>query len=159
MKNVSKYLMLMFSFILGVTLLIAPQTMQAASSTSAPKTSPPQTLMTIQGFFDPSYIYLDRGDSSIVDRGDQVAHISVTTYAKKTVASIGVTIYLERYTGSQWIQVGTCPLSTSNSDHYSGSADMGIVSGYYYRARTVHWTSNSGVYEQGERLSATILAK
>jgi hypothetical protein len=159
MKNVFKSHMLLFSFVLIVTSFFSPQTSRASTLDKDAKTSPPPTLMTTQGFFDPSFTYLDRGDSSIVDSGNQVAHISVTTYAKQSVASIGVTIYLERWTGSAWVQVGTCPLSTSNSDHYSGYADMGIVTGYYYRARTIHWTSNSGVYEQGERLTTTILAK
>ena len=42
---------------------------------------------------------------------------------------------------------------------FNGYAVYGIVSGYYSRARTVHWVSHNGVYEQGERVTNTILAK
>lgn len=94
-----------------------------------------------------------------MDNGDQTVEIKVSTVAKQTVESIGASIYLERWTGSTWLQVGNpAHLSATKRMMFSGHTTFNVVSGYYYRARTVHWTSHDGVYEQGERLTNTILA-
>jgi hypothetical protein len=129
----------------------------AAKATTA-KTNPPPVLVTPFSIFDPSFEYLSEGESTILDNGDQTARINVSTIAKTTVSSIGATIYLEKWTGSQWIEVSSKALNASNRMLFSGYAEFNITSGYYYRARTTHWTSQDGVYEHGESITSSILA-
>jgi len=162
MKQLSKSLLLMLTFVVSVIAVIFnPESLQAATSESVAKTPPPPLEMSIEGYFDPSYKYLDQGDSTIIDKGNRTAQINVTTIAKQTVASIGATIYLEKWTGTAWITVSTTPASISenNTSYFDGYAIMSTASGYYYRARTLHWVSHNGVYEQGERVTNAILAK
>ena len=161
MKQMYKSLFVMIAFILSFALIVPPEALHAAKSNNTEaKTPPPPSEFYIEGFFDPSFKYLDQGESNTLDKGNQTAEITVTTVAKQTVASIGATIYLEKWTGSAWVQVGTpAQLSSSNKMQFNGYAVYGIVSGYYYRARTVHWVSHNGVYEQGERVTNTSLAK
>jgi hypothetical protein len=155
-----KSLFFVFALLLCSTLLIPPVVSHAANPTTPePKTSPPPGEMYIEGFFDPSFNYLDQGDSNILDKGNQTAEVSVSTTAKQTVASIGATIYLEKWTGTVWIQVGSQTISASNKMLFNGYSIFNTISGYYYRARTVHWVSHNGVYEQGERITNTILTK
>ena len=159
MKQV-KPLVYLFAVVVCSMLLVPPSVTHAAKpSTTEAKTPPPPIEITIEGFFDPSFKYLDQGDSNTVDKGNQTAEVTVTTIAKQTVASIGATIYFDKWTGSAWVQVGSQTVSTSNKMLFNGYAVFGTVSGYYYRARTVHWVSNNGTYEQGNYTSNTILAK
>lgn len=160
MKSVSKLLSSLIVVYLCFSLTVPPGSSLASGlDPSGALTPPPPIIFTPLGFFDPSFIYLDQGDSSIVDNGDQTVTINVSTVAKQTVASIGASIYLEKWSGSAWVQIGSpAHLSASNKMMFSGYATFNVVSGYYYRARTVHWTSHGGIYEQGERLTNNILA-
>jgi hypothetical protein len=158
MKHFAKSFIVVLTLALGITLIVTPQTARAATAANTP---PPPGKMSIQGFFDPSFKYLDQGNSSILDNGNQTANISVTTVAKQLVASIGANVYLDRWNGSVWVQVNSVPaqLSSSNTNYLDGYCVFSITSGYYYRARTQHWVINNGVYEQGDRTTASILAK
>ncbi|MFC5648737.1 hypothetical protein ACFPYJ_06265 [Paenibacillus solisilvae] len=159
MKQVSKSIFLIFTLLISITTISTPPSLQAASSKPVAKTSPPPAEISILGFFDPAFKYLDQGDSNTLDKGNETAEIDVSTIAKQTVASIGVNIYLEKWTGSEWVQIGSTSVSASKKIIMSGYAIFGITTGYYYRARTVHWVSHNGVYEQGERYTNTILAR
>ena len=160
MKRFSKLLSSLIAVYLCLSLTVPPGSSLASElNPSGALTSPPPIIFSLLGFFDPSFIYLDQGDSSSVDNGNQTVTINVSTVAKQTVASIGASIYLEKWSGSAWVQVGSpAHLSASNKMIFAGQTTFSVVSGYYYRARTVHWTSHSGVYEQGERLTNNILA-
>ncbi|WP_143089075.1 DUF6147 family protein [Paenibacillus sp. UNC496MF] len=159
MKQLSKLIFLIFTLVILITTISIPPSLQASGLKPGVKTSPPPTEISILGFFDPIFKYLDQGDSNTLDRGNENAEIDVSTIAKQTVASIGVNIYLEKWTGSEWVQIGSSTVSASNKMIMSGYAIFRITTGYYYRARTVHWVNHNGTYEQGERYTNTILAR
>lgn len=122
-------------------------------------TPPPPTIFNTYGFFDPSNEYLDQGDATIRDNLDQTVTIEVSTVAYSNVASIGATVQLQRWTGTEWIDVGPATtVSGQNKWYFSGEIKKTTSKGYYYRARSVHWISHNTVYEQGETVSGYILA-
>lgn len=161
MKAVSKFSLTLLTMYLSLLLALSPNFVYASHVSQTKDLTPsPPVVIAPQGFFDPSFEFLDQGDSSIIDNGDQTVEVKVSTVAKKSVSSIGASIYLERWTGNSWVQIGHPALvSASDKMLFSGHATFSVQSGYYYRARTVHWTSHNGVYEQGERLTKTILAQ
>ncbi|BBH22453.1 hypothetical protein Back11_37980 [Paenibacillus baekrokdamisoli] len=149
-----------FAFIITLSFILVPTTsFGAVAQRQTPLTSPPPTEIRMQGFFESNNKYLDQGDVSIKDNLDQTVTITVSTVSKSTVSSIGATIYLQKYTGSTWIDVGPATTITgSNKWYFTGEAKKTTTKGYYFRARTVHWVSNNGTYEQGEITSDYILA-
>jgi hypothetical protein len=129
----------------------------ANESQTEAKTSPPPIEYNILGFFDPNDLYLLDGSVSIAKNAGK-AKISATTYATQVVTSIGFTIYLEKWTGTEWVVDGTgITLSGTNKDAYDNFVTKNIETGYYYRAHCVHWVSHDGVYEQGDRYTNSIL--
>ncbi|MFE5321486.1 hypothetical protein ACFQ88_22510 [Paenibacillus sp. NPDC056579] len=122
-------------------------------------TPPPPKEMQIQSFFDPSNKYLDQGKAFIKDNLNQSVTVSVITEAKSDVTSIGGTVYLQKWTGSEWIDVGSgTTIQDSNTWYFSGEVVKSVEKGYYFRARVMHWISNNGTYEQGQTTSDYILA-
>ncbi|SIR50576.1 hypothetical protein SAMN05880570_4035 [Paenibacillus sp. RU4T] len=129
----------------------------AQGSQTIAKTDPPPVELHIFGFFNPAHLYLLDGSVSIAKSSGK-AKISATTYAKAVVSSIGFTIYLQKWTGSAWVDDGAgISLSANNRDDYDNFVTKNVESGYYYRAHCVHWISNGGVYEQGDRYTDSIL--
>jgi hypothetical protein len=124
------------------------------------KTPPPPEQVQIEGMFDANHKYLLDGTNMISKYDSSTVRLEGTTYAKQVVESIGITFYLQKWNGSSWEDVGSgSTYSASNNDIFDKTIYRSAESGYYYRARTIHWVSHNGVYEQGERISDYILLK
>lgn len=148
----------MFVFIV-IVILIMPATASYGASQGGALTSPPPMEIQPMGYFEPTNIYLEQGNVKNSVNTNGSVTITLDTVAKSTVASIGGTVNLERWTGSTWIDVGTATtISGSNKWYFSGEVTKTTTSGYYFRTRTTHWISNGSIYEQGESLSASFLA-
>ncbi|WP_169088574.1 hypothetical protein [Paenibacillus sp. PL91] len=162
MKIAIKSLGTITAIILFLMLILVPTTPLASAKKngSGALTTPPTPEFQIMGFFDINNKYLDQGDVSIRDNSNQTATITVTTVAKQSVQKIGATVYLQKWTGTEWIDVGSATtLSGDNKSYFSNSVTKTTTSGYYFRTRTLHWINHSGVYEQGELISGHILVK
>jgi hypothetical protein len=120
-----------------------------------PRTSaPPAEPLSV---FNPNHLYLDNGTSSISVSSGSVT-VSATTSANQVVDSIGITFYVQKWNGSAWEVVGSGSTTGGNQlITYSNTVTKSVTSGYYYRARTIHWVIENGVYEEGERFSNTVL--
>lgn len=140
--------------------LIVLFSFSTATDAAKAKTSPPPEEMTLQGFFNPGHTYLLDGTNLISRYDSGIIRLEGTTYAKQVVNSIGMTFYLQKWNGNSWDNVGTgTTYNALNQDIYDKSIFRSAEAGYYYRARTVHWVSHNGTYEQGERVSDYILMK
>lgn len=145
--------------VIVIVMLIMPATASYGASQGGALTSPPPMEIQPMGYFEPTNIYLEQGNVNNSVNTNGSVTITLETVSKSTVASIGGTVNLERWTGSAWIDVGTATtVSGSNKWYFSGEVTKTITSGYYFRTRTTHWISNGSVYEQGESLSASFLA-
>lgn len=73
-------------------------------------------------------------------------NISGFTQTYSAVSSIKVTVYLQRWTGSQWVDVIGVSNSASATTYVSISRAVNVSPGYYYRSRAVH-TAVNGITE------------
>jgi len=130
---------------------------EEVQSTEALTSSPPEEFSVLS--FGDSNVYLDSGQSDIKDNKNQTVTITISTTAKSSVANIGAIVFLQKYTGTEWVDVGTgSNVSGTNKIFFSSDVAKSVTKGYYYRARTVHWVNNNGYFEQGETYSQSILA-
>jgi hypothetical protein len=108
--------------------------------------------------FDPNHIYLNNGTNTIILAAGSLT-ISGTTTAVVISDSIGITFYLQKWNGTSWETVGSGSTTGTNlTSSYSTSVVKSTTAGQYYRARTIHWVIENGKYEEGERLSNSVLA-
>lgn len=148
----------MLSVVLSLSFL---SSLGEAKSISSDTVSSVQLFNFIEpfGIFDPDHDYLDEGINILEQLPSQTkARITGKTYASQEVDSIGITFILQRWTGSEWVNV-TDPVerSATNKDSYTTSVTWNVTEGYYYRAKTIHWIQQGTTYEQGERVSSYIL--
>jgi hypothetical protein len=109
--------------------------------------------------FNPSHLYLDNGTVSISATTGMVT-VTATTTAGLAVDSIGITFYVQKLNGSTWETVGSgSTTGGNNAASYSNSYSKAVTAGSTYRARTVHWVIENGVYEEGERFSNSVVGK
>jgi hypothetical protein len=110
--------------------------------------------------FAPNDVYLADGWNSVTDNGMQKISISATTIAYQTVNQVGITFYLQKWTGSTWVNVDNgIKQYLYNSDQYTNTITYTGQSGYYYRAVTIHWVQQGTIYEEGQRTSNSFLLK
>ncbi|WP_028561992.1 hypothetical protein [Paenibacillus pinihumi] len=129
----------------------------ASSNGKALTPAPPIEFQT-QGLFDPKNKYLDQGRVFIKNNKNQTITISVNTESKSEVNSIGATVYLEKWNGTKWVQVGSgTTINTSKDWYFSGEVTKKAESGFYFRANVTHWISHNGVYEQGQTTTDYVL--
>lgn len=69
---------------------------------------------------------------------DGTVNISGQTYTYNNVDYLDVRVYLQRWNGSTWVDVTSRFYSNSASDYVSGSDQISITSGNYYRCRAAH---------------------
>ena len=84
---------------------------------------------------------------AIIDNSNGVVAISGETITYGNVDYLDVTVYLQRWSGSGWVNVTSRTYSDSYSSYVSGSNQFNVSRGYSYRCRAVH-TANSGSASQ-----------
>jgi hypothetical protein len=152
----SKILLFMFSLFTVISLL--PATMNPAYAASGALTSPPPTEVTTQTLFGPTYTYLDDGKAQIINNGSGNITVDGQTTATQYVDTIGIQLTIQRWTGSTWVDyIGGSNLTMVNEDMIYASWPQQVLTGYYYRIKSQHWTIQYGVKEQGERISPSYL--
>ncbi|WP_258881735.1 DUF6147 family protein [Paenibacillus sp. sptzw28] len=103
--------------------------------------------------------YLMSGESFISFVSGTRVTVSGNTKAYFPVDSIAVDLYLQRWDASkgQWVDVlYVGEFKNNNSSVVSGSMDVNVVSGYYYRTHSYHWVSEGGTVEQNHSYSSYI---
>lgn len=138
--------------VLAIALAIPGQAMAA-------QTPPPPQVVTLFTPFDPNYNYLENGSAYISYSGQGNASVWGETIATRRVDTIGVQLVLQRWTGSEWIDVYTGEKTEiSNSSRMNKSIDnLSVSSGYYYRVKSFHWITYGSTKEDGIRYSSTLL--
>ncbi|MFB9280211.1 hypothetical protein ACFQMJ_31210 [Cohnella cellulosilytica] len=130
------------------------QASEATSGAVALTAAPPIELFSV---FNPNHLYLENGVSTITPTKGKVT-VSATTVATRTVDSIGLIFYVQKWTGSSWDTVGAgSTVGTNNDSVYHNTFEKTVEAGYYYRARTIHWVIHNGVYEEGETITSSVL--
>lgn len=133
---------------------VQPTAVSAPSEPIARTAAPAVELFSV---FNPSHLYLDNGSHAITATTGKVT-VNAVTSALVVVDSIGITFYVEKWSGSAWEIVGSgSTVGTNNATYYSTTFSKSVTAGYYYRARTKHWVIKNGTYEEGEVISGSVL--
>ncbi|CAH1212250.1 hypothetical protein PAECIP111893_03509 [Paenibacillus plantiphilus] len=152
------------SLLLVIALLILPSHIFANGTTqiAGAKTSPPPLLITPFTIFDPSFIYLEKGQGYISysgTTGNYKVNIWAETFGVIRVDEIGVVPTLQRWTGSAWIDVfyGSNAIDYDSAYTYQSHNNISVLSGYYYRTKSYHWAKEGTTTESGYRYSSSVL--
>lgn len=78
----------------------------------------------------------------ITNKGNGTVDIHGYTNTGITADSIKVTVYLQKWTGSNWVDVTGIANTAYNTTYVSTYKNLTITKGYYYRTRGVHTATN-----------------
>lgn len=84
--------------------------------------------------------------TTIANLGGGNVSIYGYTQTYTTVSSIKVTVYLQKWTGSTWVDLVGTSNSASYASYISASKTFAVSPGYYYRTKAIH-TATSGYTE------------
>ncbi|MEK3731624.1 hypothetical protein MKX64_04110 [Paenibacillus sp. FSL M8-0334] len=144
---------------LALFLLFSVPFVSAQSLDDGPSPPPDdEPLLSISSLFDPNYKFLYNGGTSVSHIGNSKISISGYSTAKQRVDTIGVQLTLQRWTGSDWVDIYRSPkaeLSTSANTYTEH--EVTVIPGYYYRSKSSHWTLHGTVKETGTLYSGFIL--
>ncbi|MEJ8548195.1 hypothetical protein [Brevibacillus borstelensis] len=125
----------------------------------AAQTPPPPEILTPFTQFDPDFDYLEKGAAYISYSGKGKASIWGETIATRRVDKAGIQLVLQRWTGSEWIDVYTGDKSEMSDSSRNNKTinNLSVSSGYYYRVKSTHWISYGSIREEGTRYSSSLL--
>ncbi|MDI6710677.1 MAG: DUF6147 family protein [Bacillota bacterium] len=123
--------------ILALSLTLFPLTKALAASTSEGNT---------HGIEPESFQYLACGISTL-DFSGNTALCYGRTEAQQVVDYIAVTVTLQRWNGSSWVNVASYPFSKSNTSVVEGYKGVTVTRGYQYRVKSFHKVTHDRVTE------------
>ncbi|RIX48698.1 hypothetical protein D3P08_23660 [Paenibacillus nanensis] len=154
-KRFSKFSLCLW---LVIVVLMAPQ-LAAASGKKDAKTPPPPVEIQPMAIY-PTYTYLKSSSIIILGNTNGSITIEATTAAKTTVSEVGVTIQLQEWTGSAWVDlIPASSNAVSNGTSVTGYLTRYSRVGYYYRVKATHYVEQGATTEQVIEYSASFLAK
>lgn len=88
-------------------------------------------------------IYLiSRYGCSIKNLGGGKVTIAGYTETYSNVSSVSVTLYLQKWDGTKWVDLVSQSYAGSSTNSINGSKDVAITRGAYYRTRASHYAKN-----------------
>ena len=129
-----------FVLSLGIISMIPMEMVQARETTNVDgsvllddaEESTGQTLPETRGQ------YLQTGSSRIVKSGTGKITVGGTTIAQKQVASIKISVIVERLVNGNWVSYTSWSASKNNTYSISTSKTLAVPRGYYYRVISIH---------------------
>lgn len=136
---------------LGV-MLLSPSGAFAVSNFSS---TPPSNTYVEENIR--SMLYLKVWSTSITQFNGTSIQVTGDTDAYENVDTIRVTLYLQYWNGSQWLDAGYIDtFENDDSDYVYGAKDVTVQSGYHYRTKGIHYVNKSGSVEQVNSYSGSI---
>lgn len=103
-----------------------------------------------------SYVTIADGKCWISDLGDGLIKISGYTSTIYAVDQIGLTLYLQYYSGGQWYTVDSYQFTDYSSSYVSGTQYLSVSKGYYYRVFAEHTSVDGGLNEKGQSYTPSL---
>ena len=100
-------------------------------------------------------LYLQDWDCNLIPSGGGKINITGFTKAYQNVDYIMVRLYLQRWNGSSWVDLGSWPYERSNASKAEGVMGLEVLKGYYYRVRADHRLTHNGTTESAKSYSAS----
>lgn len=115
------------------------------------------TNTSLSGTVTPAaYQTLAAGECRITDIGNGLINISGYTSTSYAVDQIGLTLYLQYYSGGEWYTVDSYRYTDYSSAYVSGTEYLSVSKGYYYRVFAEHTSVDGGVNEKGQSYSPSL---
>lgn len=92
----------------------------------------------------------------VVDNLNRTVTIMGETTTFGTVEYLDAKVYLQRWNGSNWVDVTSRTYNSSYNFYVSGSSYISVTGGYYYRTRSVHSAHDAGNYDGQSAFSDAI---
>ena len=86
-------------------------------------------------------VYLMNGSSTLNDAGNSRVGVGGITNAAKR-CKVSVNTVLERKVNGSWTRITSFSETNENAIHASVSQYVSVTSGYYYRARSMHYAGS-----------------
>lgn len=85
-------------------------------------------------------------------------YVTITGYTKaySSLDYIKVRLYLQRWDGTKWVDLGSWLFEKNNASTTEGIKNLQVSKGYYYRTKAAHSLTESGVNEQATSYSSSI---
>ncbi|GIQ67156.1 hypothetical protein PACILC2_57240 [Paenibacillus cisolokensis] len=116
------------------------------------------SLVAATLFMAAYFRYLDDGSGNLSDLGNGKVSVWGQTLGTRKVDTIGIQTTLQRWTGSEWIDVNTGAKTTySNASYAYSSREITVSTGYYYRVKSRHWIDYDDIHEEGTVYSDSLL--
>ena len=125
------------------------------------KTEPPPepNALYVERIGIDSLQYLREGYCTISSPSAGMVIISGKTSATQQVDRILLRLYLQRWNGSSWADIGNWLFENYNAISVSGSKVLQVPGGYYYRAKGFHQVIENGYSESLTSYSGYIYAE
>ncbi|MDD4238364.1 MAG: DUF6147 family protein [Desulfotomaculaceae bacterium] len=144
-----------FFLLLVVVLLTAT----SAAFAAAPGTkAPPGSNKPFKEASIESLLYLQDWGCDINYVGDGYLNITGFTQAYQTVDYIIVRLYLQRWDGSNWVDMASWPFERYADSYVDGAKGLQVATGYYYRTKATHGLTENGYNESALSYSGYIYA-
>ncbi|MDD4238356.1 MAG: DUF6147 family protein [Desulfotomaculaceae bacterium] len=105
-----------------------------------------------------SLLYLQDWGSDINYVGDGYLNITGFTQAYQTVDYIMVRLYIQRWDGSNWVDMASWPFERYSNSYVAGAKGLQVTKGYYYRTKATHGLTENGYNESASSYSGYIYA-
>lgn len=139
------------SLVMIVVFLMATAVVYAGQSDL--KAPPPEQSKAHKEIGIKSLQYLQDWNCSLIPSGGGKINLTGYTRAYQTVDYIMVKLYLQRWNGSSWVDLGGWPFERYSASKAEGLKGLEVLKGYYYRVRAEHSLSHNGTTESAKSYS------
>lgn len=144
---------------LGISVMLFMFLFMGSAMAMQPKTAPPPPNdFKGNSIGIRSLRLLGLGECLVTQNGTAASVVvdGITT-ALFSVDELSVTPYLQRWTGSSWVNVTSRTYTDSNTSQVEGMYSYSVSRGYYYRVKCYHSASDGGIDESIYSYSDDIL--
>jgi len=117
------------------------------------KAPPPEQSKAYQEIGIESLLYLQDWSCSLIPSGGGKINLTGYTRAYQNVDYIMVKLYLQRWNGSSWVDLGGWTFEEYNASKVEGLKGLEVLKGYYYRVRAEHKLIHDGTTEPAKSFS------
>ncbi len=132
-------------YYLGLAIILGLMVFVGSANAAVTKAPPDIKAGSTAGI--ESYQYLQDGRCFLIDGGGGIISLTGYTEAYQDVDYIMVRLYIQRWNGESWVDLGSWPFEDYGVSKVDGAKGLQVARGYYYRTKADHKLTHNGVNE------------